>query len=53
LEKGYWQVFDQIKDWEEFTPELKRIYRYKVKKFMMLDYLKRGKFANAFSTLLK
>jgi glycosyltransferase involved in cell wall biosynthesis len=53
LEKGYWQVYDQIKDWEEFTPELKRIYRYKVKKFMMLDYLKRGKFANAFSTLLK
>ncbi len=53
LEKGYWQVYDQIKDWEEFTPELKRINRYKVKKFMMLDYLKRGKFANAFSTLLK
>jgi glycosyltransferase involved in cell wall biosynthesis len=53
LEKGYWQIYDQIKDWEEFTPELKRIYRYKVKKFMMLDYLKQGKFANAFSTLLK
>ena len=53
LERGYWQVYDHIKDWEEFTPDLKRIYRYKVKKFMMLDYLKCGKYANAFSTLLK
>jgi len=53
LEKGYWQIYDYIKDWEEFTPELKRIYKYKVKKFMMLDYLKRGNFGNAFSTLLR
>jgi teichuronic acid biosynthesis glycosyltransferase TuaG len=53
LENGYWQIFDGIKDWEAFTPEIRRTYRYKVKKFMMLDYLKRGNFGNAFSTLIK
>ncbi len=53
LEKGYWQIYDYIKDWEEFTPEIKRTFRFKVKKFMILDYLKRGKLGKTFSTFIK
>jgi teichuronic acid biosynthesis glycosyltransferase TuaG len=53
LEKGYWAVFNHIKDWTEFTWRLRLTFRLKVKKFMVLDYLRRGQFAKAFLVLIK
>ena len=53
LENGYWRIYDYIKSWDEFTFSHKFVYRLKVKKFIMLDYLKRGNYKNALSLLFK
>jgi teichuronic acid biosynthesis glycosyltransferase TuaG len=53
LEKGYWDVFNIIKDWKEFNSILRIQYQYKVKKFMFLDYLKIGDYLRALKVLVK
>lgn len=39
LEKGYWQVYRTIKDWEEVKRTNLWVYKMKVRKIMFLSYL--------------
>lgn len=52
LEKGYRQVYDFIKNWEELAPVTILSYHLKVKKIMFLSYLRAGKLSKAFKALL-
>lgn len=52
LEKGYWQVYNYIKDWEELTPDALLRYQLKVKKIMFLSYLRAGKLLKALKALI-
>lgn len=53
LEKSYWRIFNHIKAWPEFSLHYRIVYKLKVKKFMLLEYLKRGKMKEALFVLLK
>lgn len=42
LEKSYWEIYRYIAAWEELSWYHRLMYKFRVKKFMSLEYLHRG-----------
>jgi glycosyltransferase involved in cell wall biosynthesis len=53
LEEGYWYLYSQLKEWSEFTWRYRVVFLWRVKKFMMLEYLSRGLYWRALFVLRK
>ncbi len=53
LEKGYWQVYGTIKDWQEVKRKDLWVYKMKVRKIMFLSYLNYGDFLKAMRAVFK
>jgi len=53
LDKSYWEIFNHLKKWPEFSVYYRIIFKLRVKKFMALEYVKRKKYKELIVVLLK
>lgn len=53
LEKGYWQVYKTIKDWQEVKGKDLFVYKMKVRKIMFLSYLNKGAIIKAIRAVFR